>query len=206
MATQKGPLWWAAHHRLHHRYSDTEQDIHSLRTRGFWWSHIGWFLCRKYNETDFTLIKDLAGYPELRFLNNYHIVPPLALAMVMYVSGRLLQIGAPGLHTSGAQMLVWGYFISTVLVYHGTFAVNSMAHVIGRRRYATRDDSRNSLIIALITFGEGWHNNHHYSPSSERQGFYWWEIDISHCILIVLSWCGLVWDLQPPPARAFETH
>jgi len=206
MATQKGPLWWAAHHRLHHRYSDTQDDVHSPRLRGFWWSHVGWFLCRKHNATDFRLIKDLAGYPELRFLNAYHVVPPVLLALAMYALGRLLEVQAPDLHTSGAQMLMWGYFISTVLVYHGTFAVNSLAHVIGRRRYPTRDDSRNSLIIALITFGEGWHNNHHYAPSSERQGFYAWEVDFSHYMLKLLSWCGLVWDLQTPPARAYEVR
>jgi stearoyl-CoA desaturase (delta-9 desaturase) len=131
-------------------------------------------------------------------------LPPAILAIAIFALGVLLQERAPMMRTSGFQMLVWGFFVSTLFVYHGTFIVNSLAHVFGRRRFPTRDDSRNNLLIALITLGEGWHNNHHYAPSSERQGFYWWELDISHCILKVLSWCGLVWDLQAPPPRAYE--
>lgn len=202
-AAQKGPLWWAAHHRLHHGHSDTADDAHSPLIGGFWWSHVGWFLCRKYNETDLRLIRDLVSYPELRFLNRFHALPPAALAVSMLALGRLLQLIAPGMNTSATQMLVWGFFISTVLVYHGTFVVNSLAHVFGRRRFPTKDDSRNNLLIALITFGEGWHNNHHFAPSSERQGFYWWEVDFSHYILKTLSWLGLVWDLKEPPSRAY---
>jgi stearoyl-CoA desaturase (delta-9 desaturase) len=206
MSAQKGALWWASHHRSHHAFSDTEADIHSPVVRGFWWSHVGWFLCRKYNGTEFRLIRDLVCYPELRFLDRFHALPPLSLAAGMLVLGKSLQTSAPGPNTSAAQMLVWGFFVSTMLVYHGTFIVNSLAHVFGTRRYVTRDDSRNNLLIALITFGEGWHNNHHYAPSSEQQGFYWWEIDISHCILKALSWCGLVWDLQRPPSRVYEAR
>jgi len=201
MAAQKGPLWWAAHHRRHHGRSDTADDLHSPVVRGFWWSHVGWFLCRKYSETDFRAIRDFAPYPELRFLNRFHALPPAALAVLMLALGRSLEVMAPGLNTSATQMLVWGFLISTVLVYHGTFAVNSLAHRYGRRRFPTRDGSRNNLLIALIAFGEGWHNNHHYAPSSEQQGFYWWEIDISHGILKALSWFGLVWDLKAPPSR-----
>ena len=204
MAAQKGPLWWAAHHRRHHRYSDTVEDVHSPVVRGFWWSHVGWFLCRKYEKTDVQLIRDFVRYPELQFLNRFHALPPIALASFTLALGGFLRVLAPGMNTSATQVLVWGFFISTILVYHGTFAVNSLAHVIGRRRFRTKDHSRNSLLIALITFGEGWHNNHHYAPSSERQGFYWWEIDVSHCILKALSWCGLVWDLQGPPSRAYR--
>jgi stearoyl-CoA desaturase (delta-9 desaturase) len=203
MAGQKGPLWWASHHRSHHRFSDTADDVHSPGVRGFWWSHVGWFLCNKYNWTDPQLVRDLVRYRELRFLNRFYFLPPAALAVLLLALGRFLQAAVPGLNTSGSQMLVWGFLVSTVLVYHGTFMVNSLAHVFGTRRFATRDESRNNLIIALITLGEGWHNNHHYAPSSERQGFYWWEIDISHCILKMLSWCGVVWDLQPPPGRVY---
>lgn len=204
MAAQKGPLWWASHHRRHHGYSDTAEDIHSPIVRGFWWSHVGWFLCEKYEKTDVESIKDLAFYPELQFLNRFHAAPPLALAVVTLALGGVLRVFAPGMNTSAAQMFVWGFLISTILVYHGTFMVNSLAHVIGWRRFATKDHSRNNLLIALITFGEGWHNNHHYAPSSERQGFYWWEIDVSHCILKALSWFGVVWDLQAPPSRAYR--
>jgi stearoyl-CoA desaturase (delta-9 desaturase) len=204
MSAQKGPLWWASHHRRHHGYSDSADDVHSPVVRGFWWSHVGWFLCRKYGETDVQSIRDLNAYPELRVLNRFHALPPAALSVVTLGIGGLLRVIAPGMNTSATQMLVWGFFISTVLVYHGTFVVNSLAHVFGTRRFPTKDESRNNLLIALITLGEGWHNNHHYAPSSERQGFYWWEIDVSHYILKTLSWCGLVWDLQPPPSRAYR--
>jgi len=206
MAAQKGPLWWAAHHRRHHGASDTAADPHSPVVRGFWWSHVGWFLCRKYGETDTRFIRDLAAYPELRFLNRFYMLPPAVLAVLMPALGRLLQAVAPGLHTSATQMLVWGFLVSTVLVYHGTFVVNSLAHVFGRRRFPTKDDSRNNFLIALITFGEGWHNNHHYAPSSERHGFYWWEIDVTHYVLVVLSWLGIVWDLKPPPGRVYRNQ
>jgi stearoyl-CoA desaturase (Delta-9 desaturase) len=204
MAAQKGPLWWASHHRRHHAKSDTQEDVHSPVVRGFWWSHVGWFLCPKYDATDASLISDLVENPELGFLNRFHLLPSAGLAAVVSALGSLLQHYAPRTNTSAAQMFVWGFLISTVLVYHGTFFVNSLAHVCGSRRFETRDDSRNNPVIALITFGEGWHNNHHYAPSSERQGFYWWEIDISHAILTALSWIGVVWRLQPPPPRACE--
>ena len=202
MATQKGPLWWAANHRHHHATSDTDEDAHSPR-HGFWWSHIGWFLCAKFHMTNYRLIPDLARYRELRFLNTCYVVPPLTLALGVLAAGFGFKHWFPGLHTGPLQMLVWGYFVSTVLLYHGTFVVNSLAHVIGKQRFATKDDSRNSLLIALITLGEGWHNNHHFMPSSERQGFYWWEIDITHYVLKVLSWFGLVWDLKTPPKHVY---
>jgi stearoyl-CoA desaturase (delta-9 desaturase) len=205
MSAQKGALWWAAHHRRHHASSDSKEDIHSPMQRGFWWSHVGWFLCSKYNDADPRLIRDLIRFRELLFLNRFHALPPAALAVSVLLLGTLLRIFAPGLHTGPAQMLVWGFFVSTVLVYHGTFLVNSLAHVFGRRRFPTKDDSRNNFLIALLTFGEGWHNNHHYAPSSERQGFYWWEIDLSHCILQVLNCCGVVWDLQKPPPRVMTS-
>jgi stearoyl-CoA desaturase (delta-9 desaturase) len=203
MAAQKGPLWWAAHHRRHHGSSDRADDPHSPAVRGFWWSHVGWFLCLKYAETDIRLIRDLVRYPELRFLDRYYTFPPAALAVFMLALGRLLQVMAPSLNTSATQMLVWGFLISTILVYHGTFMVNSVAHVFGRRRFPTRDDSRNNLLIALITLGEGWHNNHHYAPSSERQGFFRWEVDLTHYALAALSWLGIVWDLNSPPPSVY---
>jgi stearoyl-CoA desaturase (Delta-9 desaturase) len=202
-STQKGPLWWAANHRHHHANSDTQEDVHSPR-KGFWWSHVGWFLCGRFTETEYRLIPDLLVFPELRLLNDYHVIPPILLAATTYGLGAWLAAAAPALHTSGSQMLVWGFFVSTVFLYHGTFMVNSLAHVFGRRRFDTRDDSRNSLLIALVTFGEGWHNNHHYAPSSERQGFFWWEVDLTHYMLTILSWMGVVWDLNRPPKSAYE--
>jgi len=185
-STQKGPLWWAAHHRAHHKYSDTPRDIHSVKQRGFWWAHVKWILVRRYNETDWDRIKDFAKYPELRWLNKYHLIPTFILTTILFL-------------TAGWWGLVWGYFVSTTLLWHGTFSVNSLSHVFGRRRYATDDDSRNSFIIALFTLGEGWHNNHHHYQRSERQGFYWWELDITHSILKAFSWVRLVWDLHEPP-------
>ncbi|MEJ5255468.1 MAG: acyl-CoA desaturase [Acidimicrobiales bacterium] len=191
-AAQKGPLWWASHHRDHHRYSDTEQDVHSP-LRGFWWSHVGWILCDKYKDTKFDRIRDFAKYPELRFLNRHDWIPPWTLGIASY-----LIAGWPGLFT--------GFFLSTVLLWHNTFMINSVAHVFGRRRYATDDTSRNNLLLALATFGEGWHNNHHYFQSSARNGFFWWEVDITYYVLRVLSWVGLVHDLKVPSEQVLYSN
>jgi stearoyl-CoA desaturase (delta-9 desaturase) len=200
-AYQKGPLWWSAHHRRHHLNADTENDLHSPQTHTFWQSHVGWFLTRDSQTTQVKYISNLLKYRDLRFLDKYYSVPPVLLAVSMFLLGAALERYAPGLGTSSWQMLVWGFFISTVLLYHGTFTVNSLAHIFGSRRYATADNSRNNLFVALITLGEGWHNNHHHYPSSERQGFYWWELDVSHYTLRALSWLGIVWDLRAPPAH-----
>ena len=197
---QKGPLWWAAHHRRHHLYADTDDDLHSPLTRTLWRSHVGWFLSRDSQATEWKLIPNLTKYRDLRFLDRYYSLPPILLAVSMFLLGSALERYAPGLGTSRWQMLIWGFFISTVLLYHGTFTVNSLAHIFGSRRFATADNSRNNFFVALITLGEGWHNNHHYYPSSERQGFYWWELDVSHYTLRALSWLGVVWDLRTPPA------
>jgi stearoyl-CoA desaturase (delta-9 desaturase) len=201
---QKGPLWWSAHHRAHHLHTDTEHDVHSPMTRSFWQSHVGWFLARDSHVIDQTLVSNLAKYRDLRWLDRYYSVPPVLLAGSMFLLGTILQHVAPSLGTSGWQMLVWGFFISTVLLYHGTFTVNSLAHLFGTRRFATEDNSRNNWLVALITLGEGWHNNHHYYQTSERQGFYWWELDVSHATLRVLSWLGVVWDLRTPPDRVYQ--
>ena len=202
-AVQKGPLWWAAHHRHHHRYADTEQDIHPPTVKGFWWSHVGWILSNRYVATKMDAIRDFAKFPELRFLNRFHLLTPISLAAGLFGMGWLLRDHAPALHTSGLQMLTWGFFVSTVLLYHGTFTINSLAHVFGRRRFNTKDTSRNSFVLSLITLGEGWHNNHHRYPASERQGFYWWEIDVTHYILKVMSWARIVWDLREPPLHLY---
>ena len=185
-STQKGILWWAAHHRAHHQYSDTELDIHSPLQSGFWYSHVGWILTDRFNETDLPRVRYLQRFPELRWLNRWFLVPPVTLAVVLFLVG-------------GWRALVWGFFVSTVLLWYRSFMVNSLAHVFGRRRYETLDTSRNSLLIALFTLGEGWHNNHHRYMSSARQGFFWWEIDVTYYLLRLLSWLGIVWELRAPP-------
>ena len=191
-AAQKGPLWWAAHHRHHHKFSDQPQDVHSP-LKGFYWSHLGWILCRKYQPTDLDAIKDFAKYPELRWLNDNYLVPPILLGIACFALG-------------GWSALLVGFFLSTVITYHCTFFINSLAHVMGRRRYVTQDTSRNSFVLALITLGEGWHNNHHYYQSTANQGFFWWEIDISYYILRLLSLFGLIYDLRTPPKRLLTKH
>jgi len=191
-AAQKGVLWWAGHHRNHHKYSDTPKDIHSPK-RGFWWSHMGWIVCDKYEDTPVDRIKDFTKYPELRFLNRFHLLPPTLLGLAVYLFG-------------GWSAVFTGFFLSTVLLYHGTFTINSLSHVFGRRRYATSDTSRNSFLLALVTLGEGWHNNHHYYQSTANQGFFWWEIDVSYYVLRVLSWVGLARDLRTPPRHVLEKN
>lgn len=190
-ASQKGALWWAAHHRIHHRKSDQEGDLHSPMRMGFWWSHAGWILSRDHDDTEWSQIPDLAQYGELRFLNRYWLIPPVAYAVGMFMIG-------------GMPWLIWGFFISTVLLWHGTFTINSLSHVFGSRRYATTDTSKNNGWLALITLGEGWHNNHHCYQSSTRQGFYWWEIDVSYYVLKLLSWLGITRDLRQPPLELLE--
>jgi stearoyl-CoA desaturase (delta-9 desaturase) len=197
---QRGPLWWAAHHRHHHRHADTALDPHSPSLTGFLWSHMGWFLTTRAFRTDFSRIPDLRKYPELRWLDRYDTAVPIVLAILLYGLGVLLHHVAPSLGTTGGQMLVWGFFVSTVVLFHATVTINSLAHRFGRRRFDTRDDSRNNVWLALITFGEGWHNNHHFYPGSARQGFRWWEIDLTWYGLQLLAALGLVWDLKPVPA------
>jgi stearoyl-CoA desaturase (delta-9 desaturase) len=163
------------------------------------WSHVGWFLSRENFATRSHLVADLDRYPELRFLDRFDIVMPTLLAVALFVAGNLLRAFAPELGTNGWQLLVWGFSISTVVLYHATFTINSLSHVFGQRRYATRDDSRNNALLAVLTFGEGWHNNHHHFPGSVRQGFYWWEIDLTYYLLRTLSALGVIWDLKTVP-------
>jgi len=201
-AVQRGPLWWAAHHRVHHAYSDRKEDPHSPLQHGFLRSHMGWFLTRRGFVPDLKRVRDLLQFPELRWLDRFDIFVPVLLAIGMFALGALLERVAPHLGTNGWQMLVWGFFISTVACYHGTYTINSLSHVFGRQRYRTGDSSRNNWLLALITLGEGWHNNHHHYPSAARQGFYWWEIDITWYMLKLLSWLGIIWDLKPVPISA----
>jgi stearoyl-CoA desaturase (delta-9 desaturase) len=182
---QKGVLWWAANHRHHHRESDQPTDIHSPLQRGFWWSHVGWILCDRYGETRYESIKDFARFPELRFLNRFYLLPPVLLAVALFLIG-------------GFPVLVWGFFVSTMLLWHGTFTINSLSHVFGRQRYKTTDTSRNNWLLALVTCGEGWHNNHHYHQNTANQGWFWWEVDLTYYGLKLLQGLGLVWDLRTP--------
>ena len=193
LSLQKGVLWWAAHHRIHHKHSDDEQDIHSPVQRGLYWAHQGWILCKKYTATDWARITDFAKYPELRWLNEHYIIPPATAGVILYLIG-------------GWHFFVWGGIVSTVLLWHGTFTINSLSHVWGNRRYKTSDDSRNNPILAILTMGEGWHNNHHHYQSTANQGFFWWEVDLSYYILKALSVVGIVWDLRKPPQHILENR
>ena len=191
--TQKSVLWWAAKHRHHHLYSDTELDVHSPRHTGFLYSHLGWIFARRHDGFDEDSVADLMRYPELRWLHKYPLVPPAVLALLCFLA-------------AGWSGLFVGFFWSTVLVYHATFCINSLAHVSGSKRYVTGDDSRNNWLLAVFTMGEGWHNNHHAFQSSVRQGFRWWEVDGTFYILKALSWFGIVWDLRSPPEQILRNE
>jgi stearoyl-CoA desaturase (Delta-9 desaturase) len=190
-ALQRGVLWWASKHRDHHRYADTDKDVHSAVRDGFWWSHVGWSTSNTSAGVDFARIPDFAKYPELRWLNRWKHLPAVALAVVLALVG-------------GVHALIWGFFVSTVLLWHGTFTVNSLAHLVGRRRYETPDTSRNNWALAFITMGEGWHNNHHHYMSSANQGFRWYEIDLAYYVLLGLEKLHVVWDVRRAPAHVVE--
>lgn len=201
---QRGPLWWAATHRHHHKHSDEEVDVHSPVAHGFMWSHIGWLTSMKNFPTSYDNIKDFKKFPELVFLNRYDQVVPLVYGLVMLAIGASLEAFAPSLGVTIGQFFIWTFFVSTTVLLHGTLFINSLAHVYGKRRYETDDDSRNSLLLAVITLGEGWHNNHHRYPHSTRQGFQWWEFDPTYYGLKFLSKIGLIWDLRPVPKAVKE--
>jgi len=201
---QRGPLWWAATHRHHHKHSDHEEDIHSPVISGFVWSHIGWLTSMRNFPTAYRSIPDLTKYPELVFLNRFDQIVPFVYGLLMLGIGALLEVVLPTSGVTMWQFFIWTFFISTTVLLHGTLFINSLAHVWGKRRYQTDDDSRNSLLLAFITLGEGWHNNHHRYPNSTRQGFRWWEFDPTYMGLKVMSWLGLIWDLKPVPARVIE--
>jgi stearoyl-CoA desaturase (delta-9 desaturase) len=192
-SVQKGVLWWASHHRLHHKESDQPGDVHSVVRDGFWWGHVGWILSREYQHTDWDRVRDLAKYPELRFLNRWYVLPAVGYGVLLFAIGSW-------------WALVWGFLVSTTLLWHGTFTINSLAHMIGRRRYRTTDNSKNSLVLALITMGEGWHNNHHYYQRATNQGFFWWEVDATYYVLRLLAVFGIVWDLHEPPAHVLDAN
>ena len=190
-SAQKGVLWWGAHHRNHHKHSDAPEDLHSPVQDGFWYSHMLWLFDPRTEATDLSRIKDFAKYPELRWLDRHYLVPPTIVAVVC-------------LATMGWGGLVVGFFLSTVVLWHITFLINSLAHVFGKRRYETKDDSRNHWLLGLLILGEGWHNNHHRYQSSARNGFFWWEIDVTYYVLRALAAVGIVWDLRPVPEHVLE--
>jgi len=187
-SSQKGVLWWASHHRIHHKFSDLPGDVHSAKRDGFFWSHVGWLLSDQHEATDERCVRDLARYPELVWLDRWWWTPPAALGVGCFLVG-------------GWFGLVWGFLVSTTLLWHGTFTINSLTHIFGSRRYVTTDNSRNNALLALITLGEGWHNNHHYYPLSVRQGFFWWEVDVTYYVLRGFAALGIVHDLHAPPAQ-----
>ena len=201
---QKGALWWCSNHRVHHKFSDQPEDPHSANLYGFWYAHIGWIISPEFKATRYDLIKDLAKYPELVWLNKYHWIPALFLAVVVYFTGNVLHGTGIFDFSAGLGTLFIGFVLSTVVLYHGTFTINSLMHVIGGRRYATTDKSKNSVILALVTLGEGWHNNHHYYQSTARQGFYWWEIDITYYIIRLLGLFGIVWEIREVPKHVLD--
>ena len=202
-AAQLGPMWWAANHRHHHQHSDQVEDIHSPVTKNLFWAHIGWVMCRAYSAIQFDRIKDLSKFPELRFIDRFHILPVISLIGSLFALGVALQHFTPQLGTNGLQMVMWGFFVSTIAVYHVTFCVNSVTHVVGKKRFKTNDESRNSFWVALLTFGEGWHNNHHRWPLSARQGMYWWEFDLTYLFLKGLEKVGLIWDVKVYPQQLY---
>ncbi len=191
---QKGALWWAGHHRDHHRHSDKAEDIHSPVQRGFFWSHMGWILSDRFDRFDASKVKDLEKFQELVWMDRHHWIPALLLALAVGLWGFLTGVGL-------LSALAW-HALSTVLLYHGTFTINSLAHVWGTRRFATTDQSRNNPLLALITLGEGWHNNHHRYPGACRQGLRWWEIDLTQGGIRLLGWLGIARDIRAHPAEA----
>jgi stearoyl-CoA desaturase (delta-9 desaturase) len=198
-STQGGVFWWASHHRRHHRYSDGPEDVHSAKQYGFLWSHMGWLLSGQHDGTDLTFVPDLVRQRELAWLEKWAMAPAVLMAVACLVIG-------------GPFGLVWGFFVSTVLLWHGTFTINSLSHKFGRRRYPTTDESRNSFLLALVSMGEGYHNNHHRHQASAAQGFYWYEVDLTQYVLRVLNTLGIIWDLRAPPlqvlaeGRAFDAR
>jgi stearoyl-CoA desaturase (delta-9 desaturase) len=192
-AMQKGPLWWAGHHVNHHRFADREGDPHSPMISGVYYAHIGWFLNdAKHNviEASNPVIRDFSKAPEILWLDRLFFVPPILLALAIYLAG-------------GMPWLVWGFCLPTVTLAHATFAINTVNHLFGSRRFDTIDESRNNVVTALFAAGEGWHNNHHRYQRAARNGFYWWEFDPTWYVIRLMEMVGLAWDVQPVPARIY---
>lgn len=193
-AMQKGPLWWAGHHIAHHRFADRDGDPHSPSVSGFYYAHVGWFLHDARHATlpaTNPVIRDFGGVPEIAWLDRWYVVPPALLALTLYLAG-------------GLPWLAWGFCLATTTLAHATFAINTVNHLWGSRRFATPDESRNNALTAFFAVGEGWHNNHHRYQRSARNGFYWWEFDPTYYVVVAMSWFGLAWNLQPVPVRIYE--
>lgn len=203
-AVQRGPIWWAAHHRHHHQVTDTVGDPHSPWAHSFWRSHVGWFLSHKYFHYDASKARDWLRFPELCWLDRYDVVIPLCLIGLLYGAGAVLQLTHPALGCTGLQLVVWGFSVSTVATLHTTVSINSFGHKFGSRRYPTKGQSRNNLWLALITLGEGWHNNHHRYPATAQQGFFWWEIDITYYLLVLMEKLKIIKDLKRVPPHVLE--
>ena len=198
-SAQMGPIWWASHHRHHHKYTEQIEDSHTPTLKGFFWAHVGWIMSPANSPTKEKYVEDLMKYPELRWLDKYHYFAPFSLAVFLYVLGEYMAVNYSQYNTNGMELLLWGFFVSTVFLYHATFMVNSVCHVFGHRTYDTKDGSVNNLLVAILTLGEGWHNNHHAFPNSEKQGHKWYQIDICHYILWCLSKIGIVWNIREVP-------
>jgi stearoyl-CoA desaturase (delta-9 desaturase) len=200
---QRGVLWWAQKHRLHHKLSDTENDLHTPKYNSFWYSHIAWLWNKNNLDTELDKVKDLAKYPELLLLNKYHFVPPILFIVLLFIIGEYTNIISDNI--DGIQAVVWGFFVSTVLIFHFTLSINSVVHTRygGNRRFETNDNSKNNIILAIPTMGASWHNNHHRIASTAKAGFYWWEIDLTFYILKLLSIFNIVWELKPVPPKIY---
>jgi len=192
-AMQKGPLWWAGHHVNHHRFADREGDPHSPAVSGFYYAHIGWFLNDARHdrlEPNNPVVRDFSKAPEIAFLDRYFFVPPLLLAVALFAGG-------------GLPLLIWGFCLPTTTLAHATFAINTVNHLFGSRRFDTRDESRNNVFTALFAAGEGWHNNHHRYQRAARNGFYWWELDPTWYVIRAMAAVGLAWNVQGVPDRIY---
>ncbi len=181
LTLEGGPIFWVATHRLHHQKSDLPGDPHSPRD-GAWWSHVGWILLGETNHNNTRVLSkyapDLAKHKFYVWLNNYHWVPLTVLGVLLFAIG-------------GLPLFLWAGCLRVVVGLHSTWLVNSATHMWGRRRFETRDDSRNSWWVALLTFGEGWHNNHHAHPTSARHGLAWYEIDHSWILISIFRFFGI---------------
>ena len=193
-AMQKGPLWWAGHHVNHHRFADREGDPHSPLVSGIYYAHVGWFLHDARHDrlaASNPVIRDFSGVPEIAWLERYYFVPPLMLVAGLYLLG-------------GLPWVVWGFCVPTVSLGHATFAINSVNHMFGSRRFDTLDESRNNVVTAVVAAGEGWHNNHHRYQRAARNGFYWWELDPTWYVIRLMELAGLAWAVQRVPSRIYK--
>ena len=205
-AVQRGPLWWATHHRRHHANADQPCDAHSPVHHGFLWSHVGWFLAQQNYYYNPKFVSDLTKFPELVFIDRHDSLIPILYGITIFAVGSLLGHFAPQLHTNGFQLFVWGFCVSTIMLFHVTVSINSISHRFGKRKYNTKDNSRNNFFLALLTLGEGWHNNHHHYPASANQGFRFWEIDITYYMLCLLQRIGIIWDVKKVPKEIMEAY